>query len=58
MVIVELHLMTRFFFLGTHSANYATTSVVELFITMVIKLHDIPNAIVSDHDKVFMGKFW
>ena len=38
-------------------ADFSSVSVVEVFITNVVKLHGLPQIIVSDRDKVFTSKF-
>lgn len=37
---------------------FNSTSVAEVFIFSIVKLHGIPKSIVSDRDKTFMSKFW
>jgi hypothetical protein len=37
---------------------YTVTSVLRVFFGTIVKLHDIPSTIVSDHDSVFNGCFW
>jgi transposase InsO family protein len=34
------------------------THIVNLFLMEVIRLHDLPNSIVSDRDTKFMGHLW
>lgn len=41
--------------LPSHFTGY---KVVELFVKMACKLHGMPRSIVSDHDPVFINKFW
>ena len=38
--------------------NYSAPRVSQLFSTVVYKLHGISRSIVSDHDAIFMSKFW
>lgn len=40
------------------SHPYTAKSVASLFITNIVKLHGIPNSIVSDRDPVFISSFW
>lgn len=40
------------------SHPYTASSVAQLFIENIFKLHGIPNSIVSDRDPVFIGAFW
>jgi hypothetical protein len=37
---------------------YTTTSVAKVFFDAIVRLHDILESIVSDHDPVFTSKFW
>ena len=43
---------------GALLRTYSAPKVAQLFATMVCKLHGIPKSIVSDHDPVFLRKFW
>jgi hypothetical protein len=46
---------THFLSLG-HS--YSATTLACVFFDNIFKLHSVPNSIVSDHDPVFIGRFW
>jgi hypothetical protein len=37
---------------------YTTTSVAKVFFEEIVRLHDLTESIVSDHDPVFTSKFW
>jgi transposase InsO family protein len=37
---------------------YTTTSVAKVFFDAIVRLHEIPESIVSDRDPVFTSKFW
>jgi hypothetical protein len=38
--------------------SYTATTVTCIFFDHIVKLHDIPNSIVSDRDPAFTGHFW
>ena len=37
---------------------FTTASVAKLFLSQVYKLHGLPTAIVSDHDRIFTSHLW
>lgn len=37
---------------------YTTASIAKLFMDQVYRLHRMPSAIVSDHDRVFTSHLW
>lgn len=37
---------------------FTAASVASVFMQQVYRLHGLPSVIVSDHDKVFTGRFW
>ena len=37
---------------------FSTITVAATFSKEVVRLHGMPNSIVSDRDKVFMSRFW
>jgi hypothetical protein len=37
---------------------YTTLTIVQLFVDNIVKLHGIPQLIVSDQDKTFTSNFW
>jgi hypothetical protein len=40
-----------------HFIPYSATTVAQRFFSKVVRLHGLPNSIVSDQDVVFMSKF-
>jgi hypothetical protein len=44
-------------FIPCHRTDNAT-HVTDLFFSNVVRLHGMPNTIVSDHDAKFLGHFW
>lgn len=57
-IFVVVDRFSKFCHLGPLPTYFSATSVFELFVQMVVKLHGIPKTIVSDRDKVFTSKFW
>lgn len=56
-ILVVVDKLSKFFHLGALPHDFNATTVVDLFIHLVIKFHGIPKTIVSDRDKIFTSKF-
>jgi hypothetical protein len=56
LVIVDRFTKYGYFFPIKHP--YTTTSIAQVFLDNILKLHGIPNIIVSERDKVFTSAFW
>lgn len=56
MVVVDR--LTKYFHFLRLSHPYTAATVVKLFMDNIVKLHGMPQSIVSDRDKVFLSQFW
>lgn len=56
LVVVDRFTKYAHFFPVKHP--YTAVSIARLFFDNVVKLHGIPNSIVSDRDKVYTSAFW
>lgn len=57
-IMVTVDRLSKFAHFGALASNFNASMVFELFTSMVVKLHGIPESIVSDRDKNFTSKFW
>jgi hypothetical protein len=58
MIFVVVDRFTKYshFFRVKHP--FTATSIAQVFLDNVVKLHGIPKSIVCDRDKVFTSSFW
>jgi transposase InsO family protein len=56
LVVVDLFSKYSHFIALKHP--FIVLSVVKLFMTHIYKLHGLPTAIVSDHDKIYTSQLW
>jgi transposase InsO family protein len=57
-ILTIMDLFSKYAHFLPMSHPYTTTSVAKVFFDAIIKLHGIPESIVSDRDPVFTSKFW
>ena len=57
-ILVVVDKLTKFahFLLVKHP--YTAAIIAQLFMDNVVKLHGLPNSIVSDRDTIFISHFW
>jgi hypothetical protein len=57
-MLVVVDRFSKAIHLGALPGNFTAYKVAELFVHMVIKHHGFPKSIVSDHDPIFISRFW
>ena len=57
-IMVVVDRLSKYGHLMALKGDYTTKIVVEAFFHNVVKLHGVPNSIVSDRDRVFTSHFW
>ncbi|WVY92793.1 hypothetical protein V8G54_031881 [Vigna mungo] len=57
-ILVVIDRLSKYAHFATLKSDFNNKQVVEIFIHMVVKLHEIPKSIVSDRDRVFISQFW
>lgn len=57
-IVVVVDRLTKYCHLGALLARFTAASVAEYFVQQIVRLHGIPKTITSDHDKIFMSRFW
>jgi hypothetical protein len=56
LVVVDRFAKYGHFFALKHP--FSATSIAQLFLDNIVKLHGVPKTIVSDRDKLFISNFW
>ncbi|KAL8102890.1 hypothetical protein AgCh_027424 [Apium graveolens] len=57
-ILVIVDKLTKYCHLIALTHPYTATTVAHCVLDNVVKLHGVPNAIISDRDPVFVSKFW
>lgn len=57
-IMVVVDCFTKFGHFIAWSHPYTTSTVVELFMNNIFKLHGLPKSIVSNKDLIFVSSFW
>lgn len=50
--------LTKFAHFVPLAHPYTAKTVAEAFVQEIFKLHGMPKFIISDHDPIFLSKFW
>lgn len=57
-ILVVVDRLSKFAHFAPLKSDFSSAIVADTFIANVVKLHGIPNSIISDRDWVFISKFW
>lgn len=57
-ILVVVDCLTKYVHFGHLPSDFDAHQMAYLFTDMVIKLHDLPRSIISDHDRIFLSTFW
>ena len=57
-IMVVIDRLSKFAYFIPLPADFTAKKVADAFIQHVVKIHGIPQSIVSDRDKVFTSQFW
>ena len=57
-ILVVVDRLTKFAHFIPVKHPYSAASIAQLFMDNVVKLHGLPNSIVSNRDTIFISHFW
>ena len=57
-IMVVVDRLTKFAHFVAVKHPYTTSTIAQLFMDNIVKLHGLPNSIVSDRDTIFVSVFW
>jgi len=56
-ILVIIDCLSKFAYFSPLTSDLSTPKVVDVFLKIVVSDHDIPQTIVSNHDKIFTKNF-
>jgi len=57
-IMVVVDRLTKFAHFVAVKHPYTASTIAQLFMDNIVKLHGLPNSIVSDRDTIFVSAFW
>ncbi|WVZ05472.1 hypothetical protein V8G54_018818 [Vigna mungo] len=57
-ILVGVDRLTKYCHFVPLKHSYTAKSLAEIFVKEIVRLHGIPNSVVSDRDPIFMSLFW
>lgn len=57
-ILVVVDKLTKYAHFIALKHPYTTTHIAQVFMDNIVKLHGLPNSIVTDRDTIFLSNFW
>jgi hypothetical protein len=57
-ILVVVDRLTKFAHFVPVKHPYTASAIAQLFLDNIVKLHGLPQSIVSDRDTIFVSAFW